>query len=210
MIVVVEGISAAGKTTFASRYAPAVVDELKACLPRTDNIAALGQYWSDLHSKRWLHGLEMERTHDVVYFDTDPLKVHYAWCLWQIGENRRDEWIATVQATREHIKRRQLGFADRIVFIEPSDEQVRQQKANDYTRRRRNFDSHLRLREPLRRWYELLETLAPGRVVFNAHQRPQSMPDRLRVNRYDLQLFDELIDAADGLNTTGMALASHL
>ncbi len=197
MIVVVEGISAAGKTTFASRYAPAVVEELRACSPRTDDVAALGQYWSGLHSERWLHGLEIERIHDVVYFDTDPLKVHYAWCLWQVGENRRDEWIATVQATRDRIAQGQLGFADRVVFLEPSEEQVRQQKANDHTRRRSNFDGHLRLREPLRRWYELLEKMAPGRIVFNAHQRPLSIPTRLRTDRYDLQLFDKLIDAAD-------------
>jgi hypothetical protein len=196
MIIVFEGISSAGKTTRASRYAPAVVDEVTGLTPPED-VAAAGQYWSDRNSERWQRGLELERTHEIVCFDTDPLKIHYTWCLWQIGKDLRYAWLANVKATREQIAKKHLGFADQIAFLEPSEDVIRRQKDDDRVRRRSNFETHVRLYEPLRRWYVLLESLAPGRVVFNAHQTPDSTPKCLRTDRYDLQLFDALIEGAD-------------
>ncbi|WP_159917639.1 hypothetical protein [Pantoea sp. 18069] len=79
----------------------------------------MGRFWSDRHSERWLRGLELERAHDIVCFDTDPLKIHYGWCLWQIGNGSREEWLANVASSREHVAQRRLGFADRIAFLEP-------------------------------------------------------------------------------------------
>lgn len=196
MIIAIEGISAAGKTTWASRYAPAIVDEITGC-PPTNDIVAVAEYWSDRHGERWQRGLELERSHKVVCFDTDPLKVHYSWCLWQIGEGTRDGWIASCEATRERIEQKQLGFADRIFFLEPTETVVRRQRASDRTRSRRNFEIHVRLYEPLRCWYVLLESLSSGTVVFNAHQTQDPVSTHSRADRYDLQLFDALIDAAD-------------
>lgn len=196
MIIVIEGISSAGKTTRASRYAPAVVDEVTEVAPAGDFVAEV-EYWADRNCERWRLGLELERTHEVVCFDTDPLKIHYAWCLWQIGKGQRDVWMANVEESRERMVKKQLGFADRIAFLEPSEDVVRQQKENDRTRRRSNFETHLQLYDPLRRWYVLLESLAPGRVVFNADQTKDSVPPHVRIDRYSLALFDALIGAAD-------------
>jgi hypothetical protein len=196
MMIVIEGISSAGKTTRASRYMPAVVDEVTGLTPPGE-VAAAGQYWSDRNSERWQRGLELERTYAIVCFDTDPLKIHYMWCLWQTGKGLRDVWLANVEATRERISKKHLGFADRIALLEPSKDVIRLQKDDDRTRRRSNFETHVRLYEPLRRWYVLLESLAPGRVVFNAHQTEDPMPMNLRKDRYSLQLFDALIESAD-------------
>ncbi|MCV2216604.1 hypothetical protein [Thauera sp. Sel9] len=196
MIIVIEGVSAAGKTTWASRYAPAVVDEITTT-PPTEDDASVAQYWSDEDSERWRRGLELERIHDIVCFDTDPLKIHYAWCLWQIGSGSRETWMANVQTTRKRISEKQLGFADQIVFLDPPEQTIRLQRTNDKTRLRRSFETHIRLYEPLRRWYLQLETLSPGSVLFNAHQAQDWTPARLRADRYDLGLFDALIDATD-------------
>ena len=196
MLIVAEGISAAGKTTWASRYAPAVVDELSRKAPSSD-VCEIGRYWSDRHSERWQRGLQLERLHGVACLDTDPLKIHYAWCLWQIGQGSRDAWTATVEATRLRLAEQQIGFADRIAFLEPSDEAVRRQKANDTSRRRRHFEMHVLLYEPLRRWYGMLEDLAPGRVIFNAHEVPDLAPCSPRNDRYSVELFDAFINAAD-------------
>ncbi|WP_341645285.1 hypothetical protein [Thauera sp. SDU_THAU2] len=196
MIIAIEGVSAAGKTTWASRYAPAVVDEITTAPPTADD-ASVAQYWSDENSERWRRGLELERTHDIVCFDTDPLKIHYAWCLWQIGSGSRETWMANVQATRKRISEKQLGFADQIVFLDPPEQTIRLQRTNDKTRLRRSFETHIRLYEPLRRWYLQLETLSPGSVLFNAYQAQDWTPARLRADRYELELFDALIDAAD-------------
>jgi hypothetical protein len=196
MIVVIEGISSAGKSTRASQFGPAVVDEITGHVPPED-IAAAAQYYGDRNSERWLRGLELERTHAFVCFDTDPLKIHYTWCLWQIGKDQRNVWLANVEASREQMAKKHLGFADRIEFLEPSEDVVRNQRDSDRTRLRRNFETHVRLHEPLRRWYVLLESLAPGRVIFNAHQTQDLKPRHLRKDRYSLELFDALIGAAE-------------
>lgn len=93
--------------------------------------------------------------------------------------------------------RKQLGFADQIAFLDPPEDSVRLQKANDKARRRSNFETHVRLYAPLRRWYVMLENLSLGRIVLNAHQVKDWTPTHLRTDRYNLQLFDALIDAAD-------------
>jgi hypothetical protein len=197
MIIVVEGVSAAGKSSWASRYAPAVLNEISGSPSEEMDIAAVGQFWSDKQSERWQRGLKLEQLHGIACFDTDVLKIHYSWCLWQIGQSRREVWLANVLSSRERIAQKQLGFADLIVLLEPPEDVVRQQKANDRMRRRSNFEAHVRLSEPLRRWYMLLDALSPGRVAFNAHQTPELRPIQLREDRYSLQLFDALIDAAD-------------
>ena len=196
MIIVVEGVSAAGKSRWASRFGAATVDENAGPAPKSEDPAILSRYWSDRNSERWKRGLQLECVHEVVCFDTDPLKIHYSWCLWQIGEGSREAWVMNVKAARERITVRELGFADQIYFLNPSEEVIRQQKANDRTRERRNFETHLNLYDSLRRWYELLECLCPGKVIFNAHQINETMPTLPSPDRYNLQLFDDLVQAA--------------
>jgi thymidylate kinase len=199
MLIVVEGVSAAGKTTWVSQYAPAVVGETTAPEPAQGSSAGeIGQYWSDRHAERWQRGLELEIAHATACFDCDPLKIHFAWTQSQVGRNTREEWIATVQATRRHLVNRRIGFADRVVFLDPAVEVIRRQKENDATRRRGNFELHISLYEPLRRWYATLEALAPGRVVFNGHQVRERPAATSRPDRYSVELFDAFIAAVDG------------
>jgi hypothetical protein len=196
MLIVVEGVSAAGKTTWASRFAPAVVGESTAPGPaRGSSAAEVGQYWSDRNAERWQRGLELEVVHAIACFDCDPLKIHFPWTQLQVGRDTRDEWIAAVQATRGHLANRRIGFADQVVFLEPPVEVIRQQKENDAMRRRGNFELHISLYEPLRRWYSALEALAPGRVLFNGHQMHQLPAATSRPDRYSVELFDALIAA---------------
>jgi hypothetical protein len=174
MLIVIEGISAAGKTTYASQYAPALVPELVCPAPAGDD-AAVGEYWSDRHAERWQTGLALEQTHGTACFDTDPLKIHYAWCLWQTGHGTRARWLATVQATRARLLRREIGFADVIVLLEPDEQQ---------------------LQAPLRHWYSVLESLAPGRVMFEGHLQPHVAGGAPREDRYSVGLLDALVDTA--------------
>ena len=194
MLIVIEGISAAGKTTRAAQYAPAVVPELVCPAPSGDD-AAVGEYWSDRHAERWQAGLALEQTHGTACFDTDPLKIHYAWCLWQTGHGTRATWLATVQATRARLLRREIGFADVIVLLEPDERQVREQQRQDTRRRRGNFAVNVQLQAPLRHWYSLLESLAPRRVVFEGHLRPHVPGGELREDRYSVDLLDALVEA---------------
>ena len=62
------------------------------------------------------------------------------------------------------------------------------------TRRRRSFDQHSQLAEPLREWYQAIEALEPGRVVWELPSTgvPQSMP-MPRERRSDVALLDRLV-----------------
>ena len=170
-----------------------MVPELVCPAPSGDD-AAVGEYWSARHTERWLAGLTLEQTHGTACFDTDPLKIHYAWCLWQTCHGTRATWLATVQATRARLLRREIGFADVIVLLEPDEQQVREQQRQDTRRRRGNFAINVQLQAPLRRWYAMLESLAPGRVVFEGHLQPHVEGGAPREDRYSVELLDALVE----------------
>ncbi|MHC2351241.1 hypothetical protein ACVMB3_000699 [Sinorhizobium meliloti] len=114
MIIVVEGISAAGKTTWCkshgqSNLIPETFPADRKALPLTGIETA--QYWTDWNAKRWGDALQMERGKGLAICDTDPLKLHYSWCLCQIGALPKRQWELQLQATRTALQEKQLGFA---------------------------------------------------------------------------------------------------
>jgi hypothetical protein len=95
MIVVVEGISAAGKTTWCrSNVEQFLVPETfpadRNAQPETG--LATAQYWTDWNAKRWADALAIEGVAGRAVCDTDPLKLHYSWCLFQIGICPKSQW----------------------------------------------------------------------------------------------------------------------
>lgn len=119
MIIVVEGISAAGKTTWCRQHA--AQNLIKESYPekRPDRHAdpsEAARLWTEWNSKRWSDALAMEQATGVAVCDTDPLKLHFSWALWQIGEAPEAEWLANLKFAREAIQNRRLGFADQYLF----------------------------------------------------------------------------------------------
>ena len=190
MIVVVEGPSAAGKTTWAAAHGgrSLVPEGIPAAKPPVDPTAAAA-FWAAHHAERWAYALELERRTGVAVCDTDPLKLHYAWSVWRIGAEDGTNFARQAAAFREELARRGIGFADRYLVWIPDDGTLARYRALDRSRRRRNFDLHRRLAEPLREWYGALEAVRPGSVVweFNAEaigDRPESK-DRYSVDDFD-------------------------
>jgi hypothetical protein len=63
-----------------------------------------------------------------------------------------------------------------------------------HRRRRRHFEVHARLREPLVEWYQAVEDLDPGRVVWELPD--QGIPDPLpppRSTRTSVEFLDALV-----------------
>lgn len=90
MIVAVEGPSAAGKTTWCKRHYPnrtvwEVPPTPDAPDRRVDPTGA-EDYWAGQNSDRWRKALELEEKYGLAICDTDPFKLHYAWCLRQLGQ----------------------------------------------------------------------------------------------------------------------------
>ncbi|OBZ95505.1 hypothetical protein ADU59_12430 [Pararhizobium polonicum] len=196
MIAVVEGISAAGKTTWCRTHAPeCIVPETFP--PDRHHQSSTGlptaQYWTDWNAKRWADALSVEAGRGVAVCDTDPLKLHYLWSLVQIGEAPKAQWLLQLETTRAAFAARRLGFAD-LYLVKKIDAAVaRLQSDGDTKRLRDKFDLHVRLQEPLIAWYQSLDRVLPECVLWHLPDMLPSRKDGDRRNRYDLEAFDTLI-----------------
>lgn len=197
MIVVVEGISAAGKTTWCRQIAAAnlLPESFPADRKSQPRSGAEGaSYWTDWNAKRWNDACAIEQASGLVVCDTDPLKLHYGWGLWQIGESTEMQWQLARQAARRAIAEQRLGFADLFLVKTIDAAAARQQMEGDLSRTRSSFDLHLRLQAPLLAWYRAIERVFPGRVHWalpGDFNIPQVVPNE---RRYDLNAFDRFID----------------
>ncbi|MCT2548088.1 hypothetical protein [Streptomyces atratus] len=195
MIYVAEGPSAAGKSRYVgSLQIPKVVCELDGHL-RPDDAASLeetSRFWVRRNEERWAEAVHDERAQRIAVCDTDPLKLHYAWTLARAGmDAKADAFTCQLTLIRDSLKRKTLGIADLVACVVPSESVLRTHRAGDTTRTRRNFERHVLLAVPLKEWYEALNGVDPGRVVWEWPEEPLSGKRR---ERYDLDLFDAWMD----------------
>nr|WP_298925779.1 hypothetical protein [uncultured Erythrobacter sp.] len=205
MIIVAEGISAAGKTTFArqfgeGRWLPEM--PVKAQRPHGDAPAqSHAKFWADHNAARFQMAVQIEREHGFVVCDTDPLKIHYAWCMERAGFDWPDRFEFAAIEVRKAIVEERLGFADLYLVKPIAPEAARAQKEGDSTRRRGNFDQHLALQPHLIAWFEAMSDVLPRRVRFGFPE-PSSLIAEIEphaaersAHRYDVGAFDALIEA---------------
>jgi hypothetical protein len=196
MIVVVEGPTAAGKTTWVrNHFGASAVWEYRADggEPSDDaGVDAIGAYWAEANARRWLQAVAIEAADGLAVCDSDPCKLHYAWTLWRIGAVDRLRWTAEAKHAREQFERHRLGLGDLVLVELPSLASLRARRDRDDSRRRRNFELHLQLAEPLREWYAALDELEPGHVVWGL---PASGLDPEDIPRRSPRTGGDLLDA---------------
>lgn len=202
MIAVVEGLSAAGKTTWCKDNFPDVTvweSPVPSDAPnRSHEPAVAAEYWASRNADRWADAISTESIHDITVCDTDPFKLHYAYSLWQIGEQSEKDWKLEVAVHRELFRKRRIGFADHYFVSVPDMATLSAQKQNDKSRTRSSFDLHSKLGPYLEAWYQAVDSLEPGRVTWEFPKSlgiddMKSIPRRH--TRTDLDLFDRLIAA---------------
>ena len=168
VIVVVEGPSGAGKTTWCRRHGGpfALVESLpdQSAVPTDDEAAA--RFWIERNSARWSEVREREFRDGLVVVDTDPFKLHYVWTLWRIGHATRREWELQPAAALEAFADGRQGLADVALVSDIDAATLRARRDADPTRTRRNFETHVLLRDTLLRWYRAIDAIDPGRVRF--------------------------------------------
>lgn len=197
MIVAVEGPSAAGKTTWCARHGgDAVVPEYVPTgrEPTDTDPDAQADYWAEVNTCRWAAARSIERAAGVAVCDSDPLKLHYSWCLARVGAGAVERWESELRAVRRAFEADRLGFADLVLVSIPDLETLRVRKAGDPMRARRSFELHALLREPLREWYRAVERLEPGRVVWELPRVGVPGGIEPRRDRCDPALLDALVD----------------
>ncbi|GGQ66193.1 hypothetical protein [Couchioplanes azureus] len=195
MIVVVEGPTAAGKTSWCRRYAGRYVAEHRVTGREPADAVALARHWVRAGVQRWSAALELEREEDVAFCDTDPVKLHYAWGMAALGLAPRAQFDRELAVTREAFRSGRLGFADATLVSLPDTATLQRRRDDDQTRRRRNFAAHVQLREPLQHWYAALESLSPGRVVWDLPVTGLPALPEARADRCAVELLDALVAA---------------
>jgi nicotinamide riboside kinase len=199
MIVAVEGPSAAGKTTWCRRHASHVVAEYLRTGQEPDSGDPVTQatYWAEVNCRRWQVAVGLEQIHGTAVCDTDPLKLHYSWTLARIGRSDPARFAAEFRTARRAFEQGCLGLADVILVRIPSPATLERQQRADHTRRRRAFEVHQQLAEPLREWYAAVECLDPTRVRWNLPENGladvPAVP--VRADRSDPTLLDALVEA---------------
>ena len=197
VIIVVEGPSGAGKTTWCRTHGGphALLESLPdASVVPTDEEAA-ARFWVERNAARWSEVREREKRDGLVVVDTDPFKLHFTWTLYQSGQTTRRAWELMRDVAREAFVAGRYGLAD-LIFVSDIDmTTLRERKANDPTRTRRNFERHVQLRDSLLQWYRAIDALEPGRVVFGLPESgiaPELLALGHRRVRSGASLFDAL------------------
>ncbi|MGC0363931.1 hypothetical protein ABH922_001915 [Rhodococcus sp. 27YEA15] len=179
MIIAVEGPSATGKTTWCRSHAERFVPEYQptGTEPNGTDLPIQAMYWVEVNSQRWSNAVELESVSGIALCDSDPLKLHYSWSLARIGAGPPERFEHELAAVEIAFAQERLGFADLTVISIPPTDQLVRRRESDPTRRRRNFDLHARLAEPLAQWYSAIDALDSGRVLWD-------FPDPLESDRF--------------------------
>jgi len=198
VIVVVEGASGAGKTTWCRTHGGA--HALLEALPDHSTVPidgeAAARFWVDRNVARWQEVLSREARDGLVVVDTDPFKLHFVWTLFRTGQATEIDWTMQRDAARDAFAAGRYALADVFLVSDVDVATLRDRRENDPSRSRRNFERHVRLRDSLLRWYRAIDRLEPGRVVFGLPVEGITA-DLLalgkRERRSGLDLFDHLM-----------------
>ena len=166
MIVVIEGPSGAGKTTWCIRYggAHALLESLPDHATVPTEPEAEARFWVERNVARWNEVLGRERRDGLVIVDTDPFKLHYVWTLWKTGRTSESSWQMQRDVAREAFAVGRYALADVFLVSDVDTATLRARRDADAIRTRRNFETHVVLRDSLLRWYRAIDALDPGRV----------------------------------------------
>ncbi|CAN5690960.1 hypothetical protein BH24ACT5_BH24ACT5_15570 [soil metagenome] len=123
VIVVVEGPSAAGKSTWAARWpSTQIVAEHGSIVPPPDlSPDETAQFWTAMNCSRWQRATEIERSGWVAICDTDPLKLHYDYGLARMGAVSWADFVGRARHCERAISEQRLGIADIILVEIPDD-----------------------------------------------------------------------------------------
>ena len=198
MIIVVEGPSGAGKTTWCRTHAGA--NALLEALPDHSTVPtepeAAARFWVERNVARWQEVLTREARDGLVVVDTDPFKLHFVWTLFRTGQVGEVEWTTQRDAARDALASERYALADVFLVSDVDDATLRARRDADPSRTRRNFKRHVLLRDSLLRWYSAIDRLEPGRVIFGlpvAGITPDLIATGKRKRRSGPDLFEDLM-----------------
>ena len=169
-----------GKTTLAAALAretgAAVVPEPDAAgAPPIPESAA---WFLERHAAQWQRARALTATAPLVVIDGDPFKG--LWFNWVYAEAGWPGVDVLEPLYRAHLARGTLACPDLYVVLGATEAQLRERRAGDLTRTRRNFDRHLRLVAPQQRYFTALKAADPARVLLLDASARAALPGAVR------------------------------
>lgn len=162
MIVCFEGPSAVGKSSLGK-----LLSDQHLIVPEV-NLLFKGE---TPNSKFWYYKKQIERyqiclkTNQLSILDGDPFQpLWYNWIYGFPKQFPNFEETATFYA--KQISLEQLRFPDLYIIFETSLDNLYQRKERDKFRKRRNFEKHLKLIEPQKKYFKFLQEETTVEVKF--------------------------------------------
>jgi thymidylate kinase len=202
-IICLEGASAIGKTTtcreIEKRYNAYVVPEVNLLFQRPNPEPQ--KWYIERQVERWQIANEKLKSYDLVLLDGDVFQP--IWYNWIYNEYHNSLlFLKEFYATQ--IKAQNVGFPDVYIHLSTNEKELRKRKENDTTRRRGNFEKHLSLTEPQKRYFQIMNNICPDLVHFidavSIEKNVKGIIDVLfsltnsKSNRYSISLFNDLMD----------------
>lgn len=193
-IICFEGASAVGKTTTANRFkticSAFVVPEVNLLFERPKNEPP--EWYFERQVERWQIAQEQSNSYRVVILDGDPFQPFwYCWAYNFVGWQSLDFMEHFYQ---RKIQNKTLGFPDRYFIFSTNEAELRKRKEADATRQRHGFETHLRMIESQRRYFQAMQEFSPNRVRFFEAKTIETNVEFIQKNISDLANSDEIED----------------
>jgi len=225
-VVTLEGPSGVGKTTIASAICETEsavrVPEVNELFDTTQEDSTTWYY--ERQCDRWRRALELEDEYDVVILDGDVFQpLWYNWSLQSLpDEERTIEQFASVETIADFYRpilcEQDVGFPDRYCVLTADEQTLQRRKTMDETRTRHNFETHLKLNAPQRRYWEYLQSIAPNLLRFidavsitetGAQLQRDEWSEDDHDQRWSVEQFDALVDWLNETSPTSSSRRSH-
>lgn len=200
MIIVIEGPSAVGKTTWCHTHAPTYVKAAPRDLDAPDLFADptdVANFWVPFNCGLWESALQIEMKEGVAVCDSDPLHLYFSYSLWKTGALDRRLFDAEVRLYRDAMVSHRVGFADFVFWEDAPLEELRRRAKADVEHPRRRHDLYLSMIPWMKLWFEARERALPGSLGGwpQAEGLQLERPENARVEsrRYDVDAFDRMI-----------------
>ncbi|PGZ97357.1 chloramphenicol acetyltransferase [Bacillus pseudomycoides] len=203
-ILCLEGASAVGKTTICKelekQYGAYIVPEVNLLFERP--VDEQKNWYLNRQVERWKIAIEQSRNNEFVVLDGDIYQpFSYNWCFhFQVF----GQTLSLLEAFYcEKLFYKEIGLPDCYLYLYTSNDTLRQRKEYDVTRRRGNFEKHIHITEPHKKYYAALNNVKVSYCTMIEANFVQETVEEIMDkvfstnfnlhNRYDVKFLNEMI-----------------
>jgi thymidylate kinase len=164
-VICFEGASAVGKTTTANAFKAGgayVVPEVNLLFERPQEERA--EWYFERQVERWSMAQAAQDSYSLVILDGDPFQP--LWYNWAYDFEGRQDLNFMERFYKPRVLNKTIEFPDLYFILSTTQAELRNRKAGDAGRKRRGFETHLKMIEPQRRYFQAMRAHSPNRVFF--------------------------------------------